>query len=643
MISKTKTYRKPLYIADDQLKNVLGEVLPKHTPIQTLGLSKRSENLLLRNGIITVEELKKRGVNELRELYGMGTKTLEEITLCLKRISSGSIPAKQTSVQAPIERHEVVRWNALMELLHSEINTGRVHEKVWIEGDTISNWLNLDVSTIDNTYLKRVCNVLSDALERKTVADEIEHLVHMIPSKSLEFYAARLGTEKKTLQELADKQGITRERVRQIVVKVSKTIDKNLSREPYLRLHTVIAIAEDMGDEIAYESWFHKIVRAGLFGTWGNGNSKFPTGITPIEMFLAICNPNRTKTLVSPFPLPKIPKNLALVLGENSTASTIELISKLSNEVRRDIAKQVRNAGAVSVAKASQLFGHDFEKTRSILIGLGYQQLDGTWFTMPQNKLINLSGKNWAVLHSTLKILRFCGNLSIKDVQVGLSKHAARFSYDVPPPPILGRVLNMLGFEISEGLVAWPKDNSSTLSGGEQIVMKELELRRGIVSFFELVQAFETNNKSVPLLSVTLRYSPVLVKIRSGFYKLRGSTLTPEVLKNALERQPVTVADCELRFDLSGAICCSLNLGNSALSSGVINTPYLEGLTGNWSVLVNNQNHGSARVRNNQMWALGRAFHALQVQLGERVELRFDTWARTVTLSKSHDESKETK
>ena len=642
----SKNFRKTLHIEDDQIGKAHGEVLPERTPIRTLGLSTRAEHLLGRNGIVTVEELNKHSANELRELYGMGVKTLEEITHCLARVTSSLEPPQRATNQTPTVFHEAAldtQWNELVVLLRSQMNAGRIHDRVWIEGDTIGNWINLNISTIDSAYLTRVRNVLLMALEKETVADEIEHLVTTLPAKGLEFYISRLGTKKKTLQELADKQGITRERVRQIVLKISKTIERHLIREPYLRLYTVIAIAEDMGEEITYNSWLHKINGLGLLGEWKNRNNKFPVGITPVEMLLAICNPNRLRTQGSRFPLPRIPKNLALVLGQNSTASTIELIKKLPIDVRRALAKQVRNAGAVSLSRANQLIGSDLEETHSVLLGLGYQQIDDMWFTLPQDKFVDHSDKNWAVFHTTLKILRFCGNLSVKDVQIGVSKHAARFSYDVPPPPVLGQVLRMLGFDLSEGLVVWPYDNQSILSGGEQIVMRELALRGGVASFFELVQAFEENEKSIPLMSVTLRFSPLFVKIQSGFYKLRGATLTPEALSNAQERQPVTAADCELHFDLNGTIRCSLNLGSATIATGVINTPHLHGLTGIWNVLVDSQNQGSARVRDNQMWSLKRAFRALQVQLGERVDLRFNTWARTVTLSKSHDESKEIK
>ena len=71
------TFEKRCPICGHIVTPTIGKALG--TPIEELGLSTRSRNILQRRGIENVEELVKLGESELLRLRGMGTLCLREI------------------------------------------------------------------------------------------------------------------------------------------------------------------------------------------------------------------------------------------------------------------------------------------------------------------------------------------------------------------------------------------------------------------------------------------------------------------------------------------------------------------------------------------------------------------------------------
>jgi len=238
-----------------------------------------------------------------------------------------------------------------------------------------------------------------------------------------------------------------------------------------------------------------------------------------------------------------------------------------------------------------------------------------------------------------LKMLRFCGSLELKEVRNGLRRHALRGGYVVPPPPILAHVLAAYGFEMQDGHVSQQQENPSNASTSEEIILEELEYRGPIVSHYELAQAFAQAGLSVAALSAALRYSPLFTRVDVGLWKLRGKSVTHGDIRNARQRQPVTAADPEILFDPTGAVRLRLNLGNVAITSGVIFIAHIPNLTGTWGAQANGLPCGNVRVRDNQIWSLSKSFRVINAKVGERVELRFDMWEHTIKVAKVGDET----
>jgi hypothetical protein len=288
------------------------------------------------------------------------------------------------------------------------------------------------------------------------------------------------------------------------------------------------------------------------------------------------------------------------------------------------------------LAHTTKLIAVEDDDARQVLKGLGFTCVTSNWYVPFEDisRQFQMRDRTWAAFHTVLRMLRFCGQLNLNEVHLGLSKHAERLKYDVPPVDVLHRILEMYGFTIDEGRVAWKHDNPSALSGGEELIFRELKSYGGIVGYFELVQAFENAGKSLPALSKTLAYSALFKKAAIGLYILRGTSVTELEIQKAKERQPQTVSNTEITFDLSGEVVFRLNLGSLTISTGVIYAPCLQYLSGTWYVELDGQVYGNLKISDHQLWGLGKVLRAMHLQVGDRVELRFDTWSRAVKLNR---------
>ncbi len=164
-----------------------------------------------------------------------------------------------------------------------------------------------------------------------------------------------------------------------------------------------------------------------------------------------------------------------------------------------------------------------------------------------------------------MKMLRYCGNLEIKEIHLGLRRYASRFKFEVPPPGVLACILKLYGFDFVDEKVTWKFPNTVDTGKGEQLVLERLRDLGGVAGYFEFAEEFEKQGKPFPLLSVTLSKSPLICKVESGLYKLRGSNPSYEDILRARTRQSTISAESDVTFSLDGSIALQLNLGSMAI------------------------------------------------------------------------------
>jgi hypothetical protein len=111
--------------------------------------------------------------------------------------------------------------------------------------------------------MKLLRGILSDSL---TICDELSQIIEEFSKRDLDVMLYRYGTDQKTLNDIGDVLGLTRERVRQICVRLKRNIHQRLAFLSTVKIQSSLRIAEDMGSGISFEGWIDTITTSGLQG-----------------------------------------------------------------------------------------------------------------------------------------------------------------------------------------------------------------------------------------------------------------------------------------------------------------------------------------------------------------------------------------
>ncbi len=584
-------------------------------------------------GAISVRRVGQKGISEIQEKFAVYISKYTDSKLKLpyaKNINREKF--KETAGQG--SRVQAEDLHNVLNAVTEEIKKRRLHEEATIEGQQLKDWLKLTSSSQNRLQRDQFCRLLARSIHHRTIAEELQELLLGIPARNLVIFHERFGPGNRTLEEIGKEQKLTRERVRQVS---NRTKDKILARLPlgyYCRLQSAMLFASEMGTEITFRAWTKAIISSGLVGEWNVDFFTLIPRVTPLGVMLAIIIATIERNDVLNL---RLPENLRIVLGVNQrevSAGTIKQMAIVPKQITRAIRKEAKNGGAVHVPSTAKKLGLSTDGAQNILLGWGYLKLSNDWYTIKPRKSNKRYNKSFAAFHTVLRTLKYCGPLEIKEIRRGLQNHASRRQHVVPPPQILARSLQAIGFDIQDGIVSWRHENKSEISASEECVLRELERIGPVVSFFDLSQTFAEAGLSSPALSVVLRYSPLISRVDTGLYKLRGRQITLADIHKAQERQTSTAANPELLYEQNGTIRFRLNLGNLPIVSGVIFSTHIPNLSGEWSVEVNETPTGIVRVRENKIWGLAKAIREVGVKVGDRVELKFDTWQRKVTITK---------
>lgn len=632
-------------------------------PIEVLPLSRRTLNALTRSALTTlghvsllleefhstkIVSVRNIGVKGIRELESCFDKYLSKLKSDQQQPATIQSDSLQTGSSENSEsQYPYRRWEKLLQILQAEISQELLRPEVIVGGFTLADLITSKTIEQGELHLRYFSDLLASVLIDKTICDELVRLSEGVSKEHLEIFYQRMGPKKITLEELGDKKGVTRERVRQITNKVKRSLRQRILKGSYLRLQTALYIATEMEASISYSVWLKKLTTTGLLGKWPKDNQQHKfSGLTPGGLLIAVCKlineiviEEGNTSLSTRF---KVSEYLTTTIDAQYPQLSAEVIKKLASlpkETKRAIRKQARNGGAVNIHDVAQKLGLTIEDARLVLVSWKYKSLSDDWYIVRPPKNLEGMDRHWAVAHTVLKMMKFCGPLEINEICNGLRRHMSRGGHSIPPPAIMEQVLVALGFQINGGRASWPFENISIASKSENIILDTLGRFGPVISHFELVQAFTQAGLSLPALSVTLKHSPLFAKVEMGVYKLRGKAHTHGDLEKVQQRQPVTAAEPEVAFDLTGNIRFRINLGSMAVTSGVIVTSHLPNLSGRWTSFVDDLACGSITIRDTQIWSLTKSLRCLNAQVGERIELNFDTWKHIVTVSRIQNET----
>jgi len=374
-------------------------------PIDCLGLSVRSYNLLRRAKIDTVGDLFSALENGYVEMIkGIGEKSLREITSVTNTYQIVNLEEIQTALEKVetlsdenledvVHEKLTIVSNALQEMidwqksaLEKQIKVGLLHRKVLVCGKSLDKLIREGEV---NRF--QVSKIYSRVLDTIYITEELAYLTSKLSVRDLCILTARYGFSPQTYEVIGDDVGVTRERIRQILKRIENRIGdavkdaigkqtSSYSSKPVLvRMQTALYLGEQQGFEITYGNWAKSLIVSGLLGNW-----MIKDGFSgdPIELLIAICN-LLSHIGIRRFSLPESLKYAVYLAAEempNVPAKNLQIIKTLPKKVRKEITRQTRFTGGVQAKWLSCEINYELRQTKDILLALGYKHIEGDWF-----------------------------------------------------------------------------------------------------------------------------------------------------------------------------------------------------------------------------------------------------------------------
>ncbi len=513
---------------------------------------------------------------------------------------------------------------------------GLLHKDAYLGGNSLEYWLSLGIKESNDFIFDVYKLIIGGSL---SICEELSMILLQITESKRFVLFARYGLENKTLDAVGREAGVTRERIRQIGARLEEMIPvKFMSLASNLHIQTALLIARDMGYEITYDKWKAAITQSGLVGNWENRENYH---IDPVEALISICKVS-IESKLSELNLPEnLRQSLELAADGKTTipARLMRLKATLPKEKRKLITRHLRFSGAVNAKWLSQELKIDVNQTKDILDVLNLHLLIDDWY-IPKTEDKEIT--NHHVFHQSVrKMFQYCGPLNVEDLGSGLRHVISRHSlYPVPPPNVMQQVLLAYHYRCEDNLFYWEGNSDAELSASEQHIWQTMKTHGGVAHHAELAQVFLDNNLSLPALSATLRHSPLFTSLRKGIYKLRGNSVTPQSIARAeVAGKEWTPVNVEVSYTRSGNIEICATLGILAVATGVIMSKQLPDLSGEWRCFVEEQELRVLRAVQGEFRVPRRAFDHLDCHVGDRVKFIFNTFQRTVQITKAMDSS----
>jgi hypothetical protein len=403
-------------------------------------------------------------------------------------------------------------------------------------------------------------------------------------------------------------------------------------------MQTALLCGEQKGLEITYDGWVKSLSVSGLLGNW-KINDDFTHDL--MELFISLCN-LLVQEGVSEFLLPKnLQYAIQLAMDElpGVPAKDLQIVKNLPKEVRREIRRHTRFSGGVQVRWLSRELNYEKKRTEDIIRALGYINVVSDWF-IPSNVKIQDELTRFDVLeHAVRKMSQFCGPLSVENICSGMRHAAYRTRYPVPPPAVMKEILLNHGYATEENLFYWNGIINEELSRGEEIILECIKKNGPVIHHAEIVQAFMESELSFPSIHASLNRTPIIEKINTGLYKLRGMAVSINDIERANSAGERVRVDLVVSYDKTGKIKLVVSLGVFAIGTGVLFSESLPNLVGEWKCLVNENKFDNIVITENEIRRLTKPITYLKCEVGDRVSFSFDTWTRTVSLDKADNET----
>lgn len=626
---------------------------PKGISLKTLALETRTYLLLRRWGF---EDILKRGkgitIGELLDIHGFGVSCLVDLLTSLEtaigkanREQSSALRQFQVTEEASFRPRKFKQGNPLRDpiltagikklqqiseakhISRDDPRLGHLLRTINPEIETASDLTNR--LTYHKSFSKLAITRVWDLEERIKAFSQLpleDELTQIIAALCPNRRNVRVATQrfdfdgegKRTLKAIADKFGITRERVRQICIKITNQIKETHPFAPVL--HNAIVFVSSHTPDEATE------IEKGLAAA-GLSRRAFR-----LEGLIAAAD-----MLEYEVPFIIIKKHGTRLVVAVGAEKAVSLLPQLA-------AKAMRHWGAATIADiAAQVEDrHQLHVEPSFVVKVLQAQEGFSWLDEEHGWFWISSSSTNRLLSSFRKILSVAGEIKISEVRRGLSRNYRTEGF-APPQRVLLALCNQLPWCRVENniVIADPSiDWTSVFSGEERTIVEILKEHGPIMRREDLEKLCLEKGMKRSTVYAYLGYLPVIAKYGQGVYGLRGAKIQPGEVDSLIPRRKPGKVIIDDGWMKDGHIWIVIRLSRTVLSSGVFGCParWKPLLKGNFTLkTVESARIGTLVVGENGTWGLGPFFNRRGGELGDYLSLVFDLKHREVTINIGDD------
>jgi len=455
--------------------------------------------------------------------------------------------------------------------------------------------------------LEQAVDLLYKLLVHGNIDCEINELVRHLDDRERFILTARFGIRKLlTLEAVGDSLHITRERVRQLEVRMRNKLARVVARSSLLYSVAGIVLIRHLGEDATVDSWIQQMINIG-----------FLKEVTSADLLVAISK-------IADFAPLTLPKEFSHMLEPHIPEHILLAKKPTLSEARRFC----RNCGAVRIVSltSENVSQADAEQ---ILCSGGFTEICPGWWTRKNHKCV--------AEDVATKVITYCGAVSPSNLRQALARHLSRLQYTAPPSEVLVKVLEYTGgFLLVDGFVKLSKSPARrpSLTSPESIFLKTVKSEGPVVSFELLHMKTLGAGLSEASLTGALRYSPIVQKVAFGLHALLQSRYNVEDIEQARSQITRVPANASIKPRSDGVIEFETNIGTWMIYGGVLSCGPAASMQGTWACVVNGISNGVLVVGSGFIRDLSDVVEILGLMPRDRVKIEFNTWTREATITK---------
>ena len=598
---------------------------PKSMRLEDLRLENRTHNCLQRRGFgKRPEDLGKRTVGELLKIKAFGAKCMVDLLTSLETLVAreGKLDEKLTAEAEALgnmpEARQIhfsdPRLGGLLRAIDTEANT--VAE---LAGHVIKR--RLDPPDPPRLY-EQVCQVRRRVKELTELTVEEELIEIFSPAASgrdrqiVALYYGWDGSGSHTLEQLGQRYGLSRERIRQVCVRAMKRNRGAKVFAPVLD-RALAFIAERLPTRV------------------GNLKAEFDAA-----GFSACSLPLETIREAAEF-LSRAPKFALVSVGRRQLAVKPDCASQ-PRAIIQVARRAVLSYGATTISDvAAEVSSQSGTKVDHALVEEALQALDDfEWLYRKRGWLQLESLPQYGLPKMIEKILSVTDRIEVSKLRSAIARYR-RTGRKVPPARVLLEFCRrMPGVTVAAGTIASeePRDWREVLTGVEAGMVRVLNqhgpvMERGAFEEHCIGEGMNRFSFNAIIMS-----SPVIAQYGRSVYGLLGAKVDRKLVQSLTRQKPGKSAQRVLRgFGRTedGRVYLAYRLSKAAISGGVITVPAAmkDHLRGRFKIHTpDGEEAGTLVSKSGCAWGLGPALRSHGAVPGDHLLILFETADRTAQI-----------